>query len=236
LGSGGLLALSDQLAGQRWKVCRAFRSTPLPAFIALAEFSLLLGAHPHWKDGTKKETNLLRDVLALTEPDDYILDSKAETVFRRRCFRPVLERITMKAVQRGIIIDDAPKRCVETNTCVVSATILRRLSPATREFVERNYQPVTDSLRVAGLALEPSAKSPRRSDFEIVIPASYEIISRDGSVVSGTLDGTPYDGPRFIAAGPHSFESTSISRLVLLWARAADRDFTPFDRDMPRNK
>jgi hypothetical protein len=108
--------------------------------------------------------------------------------------------------------------------------LIKRLSPDTHRFVKRNYLPVTNNLRVAGVILEPSSQNPHRFDFEVVIPASYKIISRDASV-SGILDGTPDAGARFLAPGPHTFETRStFNQLVLLWTQAVDRHFTPFDR------
>ncbi|HEX4639666.1 MAG TPA: hypothetical protein VH170_09280 [Chthoniobacterales bacterium] len=61
------------------------------------------------------EEKLLREVLTLTFAEDYVLDGKGETIFRRRCFRPLLERITRKAIKRGIINDDAPQRCIDSH-------------------------------------------------------------------------------------------------------------------------
>jgi hypothetical protein len=211
-------------------VFRILRLIPLPAFVAFAEVAFLQGAQPGDRDHGGIEPVLLRSVLRLTDPEDYVLDCKGETVFRRRCFRPVLEWITIKAIARGLITDDAPQRCIATHTCVVATVIMQRFSESTLQFIEHNYLPVTETLRVAGAVLQPSVKDSRRFDFEVVIPASYKIISRDQNV-SGTLDGPPYHGGRFLAAGPHTFESTSTSHnLILLWTQAVDRHFTPFER------
>jgi hypothetical protein len=227
--SDALLAFSNTLIGHRWNQGRTFRLVPLPAFVALAEIFLLVGKQPIWKDRTGRETDLLRNVLALLEPSDRVLDSKGETIFRQRCVWPVFEGITIRSIERGIMADNTPHRCVETHTCVVATTMFKRLSHDTRRFVRRNYLPVTNNLRVAGEELKPSATDPRQADFEVVISAPYEIISPNGDV-SGTLDGTPYNGARFLSAGPHSFKSASISHnLLLLWAQAVDRHFTPFE-------
>lgn len=79
---------------------------PLPVFVALAELFLLsLGKRSIFDDRTRHETSMLRSLLQLTDRDDYVLDCKGETIFRHRCFRPVLERITMRAIDRGIIKD-----------------------------------------------------------------------------------------------------------------------------------
>lgn len=93
--------------------------------------------------------------------------------------------------------------------------------------MERNYLPVGDKLSVAGIVLKPNSATPQWCDFEVVIPASYKMISPHGNL-AGILDGVPYDGARFLEAGPHTFESSSpFGRLVLLWAQAVDRHFRP---------
>ena len=67
-----------------------------------------------------------------------------------------------------------------------------------------------------------------RCEFEVIIPASYEVVSPNEQV-AGTLDGIRYNGARFLTAGSHTFESTSLATgLVLLWSQAVDRGFTPF--------
>jgi len=225
--TAGLFALAQKLSPDRVSAGRTLRFVPLPAIAALCEIAVLFTGKPVWKDRTSDQTKLVRDVLALTQPDDYVLDCKGETIFRRRCFRLLLERITRKAIKRGVITDDAPQRCIETRTCVV-ATMLHRYSDSTREFIERNYLPVTENLRVAGLVLTSSSENTRQYNFEVLIPADYELIGRDG-IISGTLDGSAYHGARFLGTGPHIFDSTSTSGpIICLWAQAADRNFTPF--------
>lgn len=226
---GALIAFLNALPSFGWNQVRILRSTPLLVFLALGEIGVLVSLQPIWKDRTQGETDLLRNTLALLGPDDYVLDLKGETVFRRRCVRPAFEAITRSAIERGILLNNVPQACVQTRTCAVATLLIKRFPRDTREFVKRNYVPVTSSLRVAGAELKASATSPGRCEFNVTIPAEYELIS-PAQNVSGTLDGVPYNGARFLAAGTHTFESTSISRdLILLWAQAADRHFTPFE-------
>ena len=226
--TAALFAFAHASIGYKWNQGRIFRSMPLPAFVAVGEIFLLVGMQPIWKDRTRPETDLLHNVLALTQPGDYVFDCKGETVFRQRSVWPVFETITKSAIQRGILIDNTPQRCVETHTCVAATTLIKRLPRDTRRFVKRHYLPVGHNLRIAGEELKPSATNPRRCEFDVTIPAVYEIISPNENV-SGTLDGIPYNGARFLAAGPHNFESASASgRLILLWAPAVARHFTPF--------
>jgi hypothetical protein len=224
--TGALLALPNQFSN-RSTIRRICAIVPLPAFIAIAEVLVLLIVHPFFRWDRKSESGLLRQILVLTTPEDYVLDSKGETIFRKRTSPLIMERITNKAVQSAMLIDDTPKRCIETRTCVVSALAAGSFSEPTRQFIERNYLPVSNSLRVAGIKLKPTEAS-GRCDFAIVIPALYEIVSLDGNV-SGILDSVPYDGPRFLAAGQHSFESKgSENTLFCVWSRAIDRGFMPF--------
>ena len=233
--SGALLAASTKLISFKWAGCQILRRLPVPAFLAVGEIIVLIAMQPIWKDRTKRETDLLRNVLTLLKPGDYVLDCKGETVFRQRGVRLVYETITKSAIQRGLILDNAPQTCVETPTCVVATTLIRTFPRDTSRFVRRNYLRVTNNLRIAGKELKPLATNPLRCEFEVTIPASYEIISPRENV-SGTLDEIPYSGARFLAAGSHTFESTSPSRgLVLLWAQAVDRHFTPFKHHISPN-
>ena len=156
--------------------------------------------------------------------------------FRQRCIWRVFETITDSAIQRGTLMDDTPEKCAETHTCVAATPLMKRLPRGTRRFVKRNYLQVADNLLIAGKELKSSATNPRECDFNVTIPASYEIISPTQSV-SGTLDGVPYTGARFLVAGPHVFESALTSRnLILLWATAVDRHFTPFEHHTSPNR
>ena len=227
--SGALLAASTKLISFKWNAGEILRRVPVPVFLAVGEIFVLIAMQPIWKDRTKRETDLLRNVLTVLKPGDYVLDCKGETVFRQRGVRAVYETITKSAIQRGLIVDNAPRRCVETHTCVVATTLIRTFPRDTARFVRRNYLTVTNNLRIAGKELKPLATNPRRCEFEVTIPASYEIISPRENV-SGTLDGIPYNGARFLAAGWHTFESTSLSHgLILLWAQAVARHFIPFE-------
>jgi hypothetical protein len=232
---GALIAFLNALPSFGWNQVRILRSTPLLVFLALGEIAVLVSMQPIWKDRTLAETNLLRNTLALLGPNDYILDLKGETVFRKRCVRTVFEAITRSAIERGLLTDGAPDACVQTRTCAVATLLIKRFPHEMRAFVKRNYLPVTSSLRVAGAELRTSATNPLCCEFNVTIPAMYEIISPTENV-SGTLDGIPYKGARFLATGPHTFESTSAPRrLLLLWAQAVARHFTPFEHHSSSN-
>jgi hypothetical protein len=223
--SGGLLAISPSFARYDPRIGRYLRRIPLPAFVALLNLVLLIASRPFWIDRARLETGLLRGVLKLTDPGDFVLDCKGETIFRQRCFWPVTESIMLERLARGLVTDNAGQRAVETRACV--AAMKGRMPFNARNFIWKNYISVGNDLRVAGRFLRPSATDGRRMEFGVVIPAPYKIVARDGPV-TGTLDGTPYEGARFLAPGEHTFVQTSSrTQLAALWAPAVDRNFLP---------
>jgi len=234
--SGGLLAISPHLEKYSPHNNHYLRRLSLPAFIALVELTLLIITRPPWINGARLETNLLRSVLKVTDPGDWVLDCKGETIFRQRSFWPVTERVTLQRLALGLMTDNGPERAVETRTCV--AVMEDRMPRRTRKFIWENYVPVGDGLRVAGRVLKPSRKNGGRIGFEVVIPARYKIVAREGSV-TGTLDGMAYDGDRarFLAPGKHTFAPTSSRKeLAFLWAQAVDRNFLPEEFSHPSGK
>jgi hypothetical protein len=68
--------------------------------------------------------------------------------------------------------------------------------------------------------------------FVVAIPARYTILTPAGPA-RGRLDGVELAAPRQLAAGPHLFEPRSAPPLALLWARAAERGFSPFPPPAP---
>ena len=232
--SGALLAISSRLAKYDLRISHYLRRVPLPAFVALMGLILVIATRPFWIDRAQVETNLLRGVLKLTDPGDYVLDCKGETIFRQRCFWPVTESIMIERFARRLVVDNAAQRAVETRTCV--AAMKGRMPLRAKQFIWKNYISVGNDLKVAGRFLRPSATDNTRMDFQVVIPASYKIIARDGPV-EGMLDGTPYDGARFLAPGRHTFVQTSSrTQLAFLWAQAVDRNFIPEKFSHPRVK
>jgi hypothetical protein len=223
-------------------VAKALRGVGLPAFVALLFLSISLVTKPFWNDSSREETDLLQSILTITNPNDYVFDCYGETVFRQRCCRPVLETITLKGIRRRIIPNTLARDCVETHTCVAVMTkgrthvgnkmfkmfVSQNYIPVGRDFVGKNCPSPKSEVRVAGEFLTPTEPGSSRIDFDVVIPARYEIIAPDGPV-TGLLDGTSYEGARFLERGKHTFVETSGGQnIALLWAQAADRHFTPF--------
>jgi 4-amino-4-deoxy-L-arabinose transferase-like glycosyltransferase len=211
----------------------------LPIMMAVGEVVFLLHSAPPWQDDARKHIDLVDAVLRLTTPTDYVMDAKGETIFRRRPFFYVLERISRTRIQRGLIVDDIAERLVATHTVVV-ASDQPAFPPFGRAFMNEHYLSV-GALRVLGQFLTsaptmsassaPARAMPDQLRFDVVIPARYAIAAEDGRA-NGLLDGSPYEGPRALEAGAHEFVSSNSSTpLALIWAPALERGFSPFGLD-----
>ena len=223
--TGAILTVLDRREKNR-NTGNIWRIIPVPAVFGVCELLLALLVHPFWINKAKLETDLLRTTLQVSDPGDFVFDRRGETVFRQRCFYPIIETFTKERIRRGLMGDNTIERCIDTRTCV--ATLPDDMPLATFRFLERNYLPIGSKLRVAGVLLHSSTNG-KQFDFEIVIPASYKIIGHDVDTVTGVLDGEPYQGnQRFLSPGTHTFVQTSPGHdLAVFWAQAVDRHFRP---------
>ena len=223
--AGAILTILDGWAKNR-NIPKIWRVMPVPALFGVCELLVALLVHPFWQDKAKLESDLLRATLKLTQPGDFVFDRRGETVFRQRCFYPIIETFTKERIRRGLMVDNTIQRCIDTRTCVV--TLPDDMPSTTFRFLEQNYLPIGNRLRVAGVLLHSSTDG-KHFNFEIVIPASYKIIARDVDTVRGVLDGERYEGEaRFLSPGTHIFVQTSTGDdLVVFWAQAVDRHFRP---------
>ncbi len=226
------LAALNLMAGlcaiaRRWPAFRLTSAFPVPAVAVL-----LLAAFNLWpriprNNHAERAVSLVRDVLKLTNPDDYVFDRKGETVFRSRAYYYVLEGLTRERIQHHLIPDNAIDRCIETRTCL--AVIGKHLPLRDDHFITTNYLPGDGRVRVAGYLLRRGANGDDL-EFNVAIPAKYELLTATGTA-SGLLDGTPYDQARMLSPGPHHFRLTSASaQVAVVWAQAAERNFSPFAR------
>jgi hypothetical protein len=68
---------------------------------------------------------------------------------------------------------------------------------------------------------------PNRNAFHVDVPAEYAILGETGPF-SGSLDGCPYDAPRFLSAGEHTIAPARQDHYAIVWSRAAAKGFSPF--------
>jgi Dolichyl-phosphate-mannose-protein mannosyltransferase len=231
--AAAVLAICDSEKFRSWLPPR-LRRVSWPVWLTVLGLLVSLVTRPFWINGAKAETELLRDVLRLTEPGDFVFDCKGETIFRQRCFRPILEPVTFERIQRRMIPDDVAQRCVETRTCLVAPT---GSTPwYARQFISKNYLPVKGFVRVAGGYLTESTTQSGALEFESVIPAPYKLVVREGNV-EGLLDGEAYRDARFLNPGKHLFApSNKTGPVAFVWARAIDLHYSPFDYVPPKSR
>jgi Dolichyl-phosphate-mannose-protein mannosyltransferase len=194
--------------------------------LAALEICMIVFTESPFVDATVDKTGMIADVLKMTDPADFVMDSKGETIYRRRPFYYVLEGLALRRLKRGLLEDVIPQRLVETRAPIA---VDRRMPPKGKEFIRANYVPIAYRLRTLGKIVcqnFPQDGSPVR--FDVEIPARYTLVTAAGRV-AGTLDGKPFEGPRDLASGPHEFVAAHASgRIILVWAQAVERGYSPF--------
>ena len=188
------------------------------ATLAIELFWILYVTTP-WRNHTISSMTLIEQATTLTTPAESVIDIKGEIVFRRRAFYYALEKLTKKAISKGRIHDTIAADVLRTHT-MVSVPDNPSFPPDGRAFLSRNFVRA-GCLRVAGMMVTGP-------EFRIEIPAQYSLVS-DRADFHGSLDGTPYAGPRFLAAGIHTIDAPQRSAVV--WQRAAALGFSPFIAD-----
>jgi hypothetical protein len=196
----------------------------LPAAIAALLIAIILWSRPPMKNDTLKEVQLVADVLKLTAPGDYVLDTKGETIFRPRAWYFVMETMTDESVVRGEIYDNIPEELV---ALCVPVVVSAKMYDRSRAFILANYIRVAHKLKVLGKALPPGRANSRAIRFDVEIPARYVMADEQG-LVAGDLDGTPSNGPRLLERGPHTFRpATDSATPMLFWANAWEKGYLP---------
>ena len=165
-----------------------FAEPILPALLAVIELGVIGFTASPFVDQTVSKTGLIANVLRLTEPGDYVMDAKGETIYRERPFNYVLERMTNSRIKNGSIIDNIPERLIATRTPLTTTTGLR-MPQAGKEFIKANYVPIAFRLLTLGKVICERSSNRSSVQFEVVIPARYTLASAAGRA-EGVLDGT----------------------------------------------
>jgi len=179
----------------------ALASTRIPA---IALFVVMTAASV-WclEPGDDSRQQFVDAAVKLTTPDEYVFDLKGNAVFRRRPIRSIYD-IVGRALFRN---DGAPAQIVARHCCV-AIDDMSHIPPATRAFLKQNFVDI-GPLRVCGSVARGGA-------FTIAVPQTYAVLARDPARV--TIDGTPYRGPRFLAAGRHTLAAAE--PVTVIWWRA----------------
>ncbi len=165
-------------------------------------------------------------VLRLTNPTDYVMDGKGETIFRMRPVYWVYEGVTLRWMALGKIPDDVKEKMIKTRTCVA---LNHRLRPEDQAWLRENYIEGNLKVWVAGQSLGPARPA---IGFHTDIEANYSIVSDHGKV-AGTLDGAPLRDTQLIAPGNHRLAIASgQGNVAVVWTQALNRGFSPFSKSV----
>lgn len=208
----GMLVIDKLLV---WLKKKGFSLVKTFILLSLIETAVIFVYAPPWENETKGLIEEIAEVLKLTNKDDWVLDQKGETVYRKRPYYYALESFTRERLSRGILPDNISDELIAKRCYVVTNENLSKFPPDARRFMEENYIPV-GYMRAAGKYLEPG----RISRFELRVPGVYAIIADDVEM-KGILDGVEYTGPCFLDAGTHEFISKNPkAKPILIWSQA----------------
>jgi len=187
-------------------------------FTSLAIVSLVATCYyAEWfRDAQREETTMLHQVLTLTHPGELLMDYKGETIYRRRPYYFIFEKIGRGAVHRGFLRDTVADAIVREH-CYVAQADGQFWPSKARTFLNENFLDV-GRLRAAGQWLRGDGT------FSIAVEGDYVIIDKNGIL----------SGPTHYAPGPQHIIPPHPARIAVLWAPAFARGFSPFrlkDRD-----
>jgi hypothetical protein len=163
-------------------------------------------------------------VLHLTNPGDLVMDGKGETIFRNRPTYWVMEGVTLKRMEFGLIPNDVRAQIIKTGTCVA---VNHRLRPEDQAWLRANFLEGDGKVWVAGEELGGARPA---MTFHTDIKARYSIVSENGKV-EGSLDGAPIQDSQQIPAGDHRLEIVAgRGDVAVVWTQALERGFSPFTK------
>ncbi|MDR3403849.1 MAG: glycosyltransferase family 39 protein [Chthoniobacter sp.] len=207
---------------------------PFGAVFAAAEMTAVLATVSPFHDETAEKIGMVANTLKLTEPSDYVMDSKGETIYRRRPFYYVMESMTFHRMEKSLIPDTIAAELIAKRVPLATTHRMPHHTRAfnqndARDFIKRNYLPIAFRLYVLGQRIrDDHARANLPIPFQVVVRQRYTLITPAGPP-TGLLDGTPFDGPRELAIGGHTFvPDQNADNVVLVWAPALERGFSPF--------
>ncbi|MEA2569423.1 MAG: hypothetical protein QOI24_1424 [Acidobacteriota bacterium] len=168
---------------------------------------------------TDEQITMLNQVLGMTRPGEPLMDYKGETIFRRRPFYYIFEKIGRGQVRSGLIVDTIPESIIVAR-CHAAQADGAFWPPRGREFMLKNFLDM-GRIRASGQWIGDDGT------FTIAVPGDYLVVDPNG-LAEGTLDGAPQLAPRSLEAGPHQFARAHDGPLAVMWAPAFARGYSPF--------
>jgi hypothetical protein len=203
-------------------------SHPMSALpLLLCEVGGILAIQFPWVDHAQHKIGLVADALRLTSESDFVMDSKGETIYRRRPYYYVLEKMTLARIKNGSIRNDIVERLVADRVPLVTT---RRMPDNVRHFIQENYVPIAWRLRVLGQEFPPRNYRPRGPiHFTIQVPARYVFVTPEGPL-PGKVDGVEINGSCELKEGPHELVASpqALGKIVMIWSPAVERGYSPF--------
>ena len=180
-----------------------------------------------WQSRLTDDLQRWRDVLKLTEPNQMVMDTKGELIFRPRGYRYVLEWVTNHRIKHGLLKDDIIEQLIANDTCVsVHEKNIPHLPQRDKEFIQQNYISI-GSLLVAGKMLNQSNTG--TVEFNIALPGVYAIVTPYGPA-KGYIDDRPYGGPSMLKPGMHTYKlAPDETNIAVVWSQAIERGFWPVE-------
>lgn len=221
--SGGLFWLGRQatqrLTGHRW-----LQPLLLTAILGV-ELGWLIKHVPFSDRRNRFREEQLREVLALTRPNEPVFDAVGGSVYRPRAIPYVMELLTRRRMRAGLFADDVVQRLVATRTAV--AINLSWFPKATQAFIDQNYLYV-GFVHIAGKQVKPDAAG--TVHFWLEVPNRYVLVDTCG-LVPGSLDGGPPMDRFDLNAGEQAVkpDRAIAAPCYLLIERAYEAGFTPFN-------
>ena len=186
--------------------------------VALAiAFLIFTAYYAEWfRDAQREKITMIHQALTLTRPGEPLMDYKGETIYRRRPYYFIFEKIGRDAMQGGLLRDTVAESMIREK-CHVAQADGAFWPPKARAFLAANFLDM-GRLRAAGQWIHEDGS------FSIAIDGDYAIVDRNG-VLSPA---------RHFVPGSYRFDRKSQERIAVVWAPAIERGFSPFklrDRD-----
>jgi len=159
-----------------------------------------------WRPADTTPNQFVDAVATITTRDDFVFDLKGESVFRRRPVHVIYETVGRALTGNGTLADRGPEEIV-AHRCCVAVPDATHIPARTRAFLNAHFLDA-GALRVCGSIVRDGA-------FTIAVPQTYDVVARDRSRV--VIDGVPYRGPRFLAAGTHTLVSPE-ENVRVMWS------------------
>ncbi|MBV9391688.1 MAG: glycosyltransferase family 39 protein [Verrucomicrobia bacterium] len=210
-----------------WLTCDLFcafgyRAAVLLPVFPMVSFVWMIKSVSPFNNATVNKIEMVRNVLRLTDPLDYVMDAKGETIFRRRPFYYVFEGLTGLRLKAGMIEDTVPERLIETRAPLAT---LCRMPARAKSFISQNYLPIAYRLSALGKLL---GQVDHPTSFCLEVAGNYSVVS-EADDFRGAIDDKPLAPTMYLGAGRHEVRRFAGSGSVaILWSRAAEEGFSPF--------